>query len=143
MSPSPTTSRSLLRGHLTEIAYALNMPCIEAAKTYQAGKVSNEMTFLSNVMKNDSAVLLIDVLIHVINEAAYGRIYRHMHFGEVGSKNRGLCSQIVSQYASTTYCDELSISTGNLATFKYPTRIRRLLVTVNCKILYSFGIFLN
>ena len=74
MSPSPTTSRSLLRGHLTEIAYALNMPCIEAAKTYQAGKVSNEMTFLSNVMKNDSAVLLIDVLIHVTNETAYGRI---------------------------------------------------------------------
>jgi hypothetical protein len=66
MSPSQTTSVSLLRVHLTEILYALNMPFIEAVKTYQAGKVSNEMTFLSNVMKIDSAVLLICVLIHVI-----------------------------------------------------------------------------
>jgi hypothetical protein len=50
------------------------MPCIEAAKTYQAGKVSNEITFLSNVMKKNSSVLLIYVLIHLINETAYGRI---------------------------------------------------------------------
>jgi hypothetical protein len=117
MSTSQTTSRSLLRGHLTETVYALNMPCTEAAKTYQAGKVSNEMTFLSNVMKNNSAVLLIYVLIHLINETAYGRIYRHMYYGEVGSNKCGLCSQSVSQYSSATYCDELSISTGNLATF--------------------------
>jgi hypothetical protein len=61
MSPSQTTSGSLLRGHLIAIVYASNMPCIEAVKTYQAGKVSNEMTFLSNVMKIDSAVFLIYV----------------------------------------------------------------------------------
>jgi hypothetical protein len=93
MSPSQTTSRSLLRGHLSEIVYVLNMPCIEAIKTYQAGKVSNEITFLSNVMKIDSAVLLIYVLIHVIKLDFYERIYRHMHCGEVGSNKRGLCSQ--------------------------------------------------
>ena len=66
MSPSQTRSGSLLRVHLTEILYALNMPCIEAVQTQQAGKVSNEISFLSNVMKIDSAVLLIYVLIHVI-----------------------------------------------------------------------------
>jgi len=58
-----TTSRSLLRGHLTEIVYSLNMPCIEAVITYQAGNVSNEITFLSDVMKIDSAVFLNYVLI--------------------------------------------------------------------------------
>jgi hypothetical protein len=100
------------------------------------------MTFLSNVMKIDSAVFLIYV--HMwLNETAYGRIYRNMHCGKVGSNKIGLSSQNVSQYSPASYCDELSTSAGNLATVQYPTRIRRLIVAVNCTILYFFWIFLN
>jgi hypothetical protein len=140
MSPQ-TTSGSLLCSYLTEFLYALKMPCIEAVKTYEAGKVSNEMTFLSSVMKNrfssafNLRVIKLDCL--------WRDIPRHMHCGEVGSNKGGLCPQSVSQYSPTTYCDELSISLDNPATFQNPTQLMRLLVSVTSSILCYFGFILN
>jgi hypothetical protein len=111
--------------------FALKKLCIEAIKTYLTGKVSYEMTLLSNVMKIDSAVLLIYVSSHVIKLDCLRTDILLMYCGEVGSNKSGLFSQSVSKYSPATYCDELSISTGNLATVQHPMRTRLLLVAVN------------